>query len=365
MIFVLAVAAYVLFAVVLFFFGPRLDLTFWERVSFVWASQIGAITLAEARKRYQDPLERGVIETILEAPGVMERMSFEGIGGNSFKYNEEATLPGVAFRAVNAGYTESTGTVSAKTESLAILGGFSDVDPVVRRWTQTGQPGSDLNVENAAALAKAIRMKFTDTFFNGDIAVDANAFDGLKKRLTGGQVLAAATNGLPVVGASDSDRHAFFDKLDEVLALVIGPDSEKAIYLNDLILAKIQASARRLGVGPLESQAMFEGGPRISFYRQTPLIDPGYKSDGTTRILPQTETQGTDTSTSSIYVVKFSGAMMEPGVLGIENPPLSVDDRGEVDLSDKVVERIFAEWGLGIALFNSKSAARLTGVDNT
>ena len=164
------------------------------------------------------------------------------IEGNAYAYNEEATLPGVAFRAVNEAYSESTGTVNQATESLVILGGDADVDrfsPDPRQPERSARHPDRMKV-------KAASYKFQDTFFNGDVAVDTKCFDGLKKRLTGAQVIAAATNGLAVVGADDTARHSFLDQLDALIALAGLTGDNGALYVNDLVKAKLLSSGRRL-----------------------------------------------------------------------------------------------------------------------
>ena len=60
-----------------------------------------ALTLAESAKLSQDMLQRGVIETIIEESPVLERLPFITVEGNSFKYNQENTLPAASFFAVN------------------------------------------------------------------------------------------------------------------------------------------------------------------------------------------------------------------------------------------------------------------------
>ena len=60
-----------------------------------------AVTLAQAALLSQDELQKGVLETfVIESP-ILDRIPLMEIEGNSFAYDEEATLPGVEFRAVN------------------------------------------------------------------------------------------------------------------------------------------------------------------------------------------------------------------------------------------------------------------------
>ena len=315
-----------------------------------------ALTLVEAAKLSNDDLQRGVIETfVIESP-VLDRLPLMEIQGNSYKYNEEATLPGVEFRAVNAAYSESTGTVNQRSESLVILGGDADVD---RFLVQTRGNLNDLRAEQTAMKVKAAAYKYQDTFINGDTAVDANSFDGLKKRLTGAQVIAAATNGLGPVTAG----HDFFDALDALIALVNGgPD---ALYMNASIRSKILSSGRRLG-GTDWMMAVFGEGEgmtkRVPTYNGIPLLDIGTKADGTL-IIPQTETQGSSSVASSIYAVKFGRGEGDQAVSGLTNGGIDVRDLGEIDA--KPVFRTRIEFYCGLGVFGGKAAARLTGALNS
>jgi hypothetical protein len=312
-----------------------------------------AQTLAESAKLSQNDLQRGVLETFVIEAVVLDRIPLLPIEGNAYAYNEEATLPGIEFRAVNAAYSESTGTVNQKTESLVILGGDADVD---RFLAQTRGNLNDQRAVQTAMKVKSATYKFQDAFINGDVSVDANSFDGLKKRLTGAQVIDAATNGLAVVGADDNARHAFLDQLDAAIAAVKDPD---AIYCNAMIRAKLRSSARRLGFWSADRD---EFGRLIEFYNGLPILDPGTKSDGTTLIIPQTETLGTSTVTSSIYVVGFGQDESDQGVTGLTNGGVDVRDLGEIDA--KPVFRTRIEFYCGLALFGSHAAARLRGVLN-
>lgn len=309
-----------------------------------------ALTLAESAKLSQDTLRRGVLETFVEESPVLDRIPLKTIEGNAYKYNEEATLPGVEFRAVNTAYTESTGTVNPKTESLVILGGEADVDTFIQ---QTRSNLADQRATQDRMKVKAISYKYQDTFINGDTAVDANSFDGLKKRLTGAQVIDAATNGLPVVGADDAARHTFFDKLDELLAAVPGAD---AIYANASVLAKIRSAARRLTI---YDQTTDSFGRKIATYDGVPLLNIGKKADGT-EIIPQTETQGTSNIASSIYAVRYGQDDGDQAVTGLTNGGVQVEDLGK--LQAKPAYRTRIEFFCGLAVFGGKGAGRLRGV---
>ena len=312
-----------------------------------------AVTLVEAAKLSTTALQRGVIETFVQESPVLDRIPLLQIEGNAYAYNEEATLPGVAFRSVNEAYTESTGTVNQKSETLVILGGDADVDKFIVR---TRGNLNDQRATQTRMKVKAAAYKFQDTFFNGDVTVDAKSFDGLKKRLTGAQVIDAATNGMgPVAGG-----HDFFDVLDNAIAKVPGINgSNGAIYANSGAIARIQSSARRLGGVEMVRDALTQ--KMVRTYNGIPLLDPGQTAAGAD-ILPQTETQGSSSVASSIYVVKFGQDEGDQAVTGLTNGGVMVDDLGQ--LQEKPAYRTRIEFYCGMAVFGGKAAARIRGVLN-
>lgn len=316
-----------------------------------------AITLVEAAKLSQDTLQRGVIETFIQSSPVLDRIPFLTIEGNAYAYNSEGALPGVEFRAVNGSYTESTGTVVQASEKLVILGGDADVDRFI---VKTRGNLNDQRAIQTAMKVKAASYKFQDTFFNGDVTVDTNSFDGLKKRLTGAQVIATATNGA-AINTDDTTRNAFFDKLDELVSLVPGLDgSNGAIYANSALRAKILSAGRRIGGVEMVREDLT--GKRVLQWNGISILDPGATAAGV-NILPQTETQGTAVGTvSSVYAVKFGQDEGDGAVTGLTNGGVQVEDLGQ--LQDKPAYRTRIEFYTGVATFSGKAAARLTGILN-
>jgi hypothetical protein len=311
-----------------------------------------ALTLAQAAVLSDNDLQRGVIETFVIESSVLDRIPLMEIEGNAYAYNLEATLPGVAFRSVNEAYVESTGTFVQRSESLSILGGDADVDRFIVR---TRGNLNDQRALQTRAKVKAAAYKFQDTFINGDITVDAKAFDGLKKRLTGAQVIDAATNGMgPVTAGQD-----FFDALDALMAAVAGgPD---VLYANRQIIGRILSAGRRLGGATIVANDIT--GKREVQWNGVAIVDIGNTAAGAP-IIPQTETQGTATgTTSSIYAVKFGQDEGDQAVTGLTNGGVQVYDLGEV--SDKPVYRTRLEFYCGLATFGGQAAARLRGVLNS
>lgn len=299
-----------------------------------------AVTLAEAALASTNMLQKGVIETFIDESPVLSRIPFMEIEGNAYQYNLEATLPGVAFRAVNAAYTESTGTINNLTEGLKIMGGDADVDRFIQKTRS--------NLMDQVALqtrlkSKAAAIKFTEAFFEGDSAVDTNSFDGLRKRLTGAQVKDAATNGAALT----------LSMLDDIIGAVAGgPD---VIYMNSWLIAKMNALVRATGGATPEPKEEF--GRKWYSYAGVPVVDAGFGLNGTTMILGFDETQGSSSIAASIYAVKFGE---EEFVSGLTNGGIDVYELGE--LETKPAYRVRIEWYVGLGVFNGKAAARLRGV---
>ncbi|RYQ59979.1 Major structural phage protein [Bifidobacterium pseudolongum subsp. globosum] len=318
-----------------------------------------AITLTEAAKLSTTDLQKGVLETFVQTSPVLDRIPMLEIEGNAYAYNSEATLPGVEFRAVNGSYSESTGTVNQKSETLAILGGDADVDRFIQ---QTRSNLNDQRATQTAMKVKAISYKFQDTFINGDSSTDTNSFDGLKKRLTGNQVIDAAPNGLNVVGSSNADIHTFLDKLDELLAAVPGINGTNgAIYANAKIIRKIASALRHVSLDAVLMEDI--AGKRTIQWNGIPILDLGATAAASpVDILPLTETQGTANNASSIYAVKFGADEGDQAVTGLTNGGVQVEDLGQ--LQSKPAYRTRIEFYCGLAVFGGKAAARLKGVLN-
>lgn len=311
-----------------------------------------AMTLAEAATVTTNPRVPGVINR-LNVSQIMNRTRFEEIVGRAFSYNSEGTLPAAAFRAVNAGYTESTGTFLDATESLVILGG----DYVVDRFLEQTSSGSlaSLVAAQRDMKARSIAAKFGDSYINGDTAVDANSFNGLKKRLTGGQVLSSGTNGA-AMNTDAATRTAFLDRLDALLALVPGAD---AFYASSQVIAMLRTVYRNVTLNNYTVDTLTGRPVEVPTWQGLPILDAGKKADQT-QIIAQNETQGSATNASSIYAVRFAEDEFDEGVLGIVNGGLQVDPVVQMEAKPSWLGRI--EMYTGLALMGPQPAARLTGV---
>jgi len=292
-----------------------------------------AQTLVEAAKLSTDTLQRGVIETFAKNSAVLEMLPFMDIAGNSYKYNQEATLPGIGFRGVNEAYVESTGVVNQQSEGLVIAGGDVDVDRFI---VQTRGNINDQRAIQTELKTKAMALTWTKHFFKGDVATEPKGFDGLQKRLTGKQVIDGKDGAISIT------------MLDELIDAVEGePD---VLYCSKSMRRDIKAA--------IQGHNGYSEGVYDAFGR--PVMTYG----GIPIRFIETDAQGNEIlgfdetgNTASIYAVRFGP---EQYVSGLQNGGMSVRDLGE--LQTMPVFRTRVEWYNGLAVFHPRAAARLKAV---
>jgi HK97 family phage major capsid protein len=280
-------------------------------------------------------LQRGVVETIISESPVLSVLPFITVEGNSFKYNQESVLAGAAFFAVDGTWSESTSTFANKTASLAILGGDADVDNFIQRTRSNLQ---DQRAIQTQLKAKSVARKSEDAFIAGDTSVDANSFDGIRKQVAGGQTVTVATNGGPLTLAL----------LDQLMDLILGTKPT---------LLLMSRRTRRKLKSLLQASAHYVERGESGFGRQVMLYDgvPVEISD----YQPDTETQGTDNATSSLYAIYFDEG---DGLVGLQNGGLEVIDVGQLQTKDATRVRI--RWYVSIAILRDSALARLKGISN-
>ncbi|QTO41320.1 major capsid protein [Desulfovibrio desulfuricans] len=279
------------------------------------------LTLTEASKLIQNPLQRGVVETFARTSPVLERLPFMDVNGNAYSYNVEQTLPGIAFRDYNASYTESTGVVNPHTEKLYIMGGISSVD---RALVKTQGSVNNIRAIHDNMKAKAAALTFTAKFFNGDNTTAATEFDGLKERLTGGQALT-------YTGAMT------LEKVDELIDGVIGGPT--ALFMSKATRRTVNALRRAAGQATEVVSDSF--GRQIDAYAGIPIGVIEEDKDGAA-ILADGE----------IYAIRMG---VQEYVSGLQAGGMEVIDLG----LNRTQYETLIEWICGIAVFHPKAAARL------
>ncbi|HPJ68348.1 MAG TPA: phage major capsid protein [Desulfobacteraceae bacterium] len=307
-----------------------------------------ALTLLEAAKLRNNPLQLGVIETFARESVILEMLPFLETKSDSYSFNREATLGRADFRALNEEYTEDVGKLDKVTETLTILGGFSDVDRVLVKTSADSI--NDVRAIYDTMKAKAIALKYTKTFVKGDCESSPKEFDGLQVRCGSGDQLIAAGS----TGGGDALSLAI---LDQAIDAVDG--SPDVILMNKTMARRMSVGARASAVAGDVQYTIDQFGKRVTTYNgiRIGVVDTDESNE---LILPFTEAcpGGGAATGTSIYIVKFG---LGTHVCGLECGPITVEDLG---IQNNVCYRTLQEWICGMACFHPRSVARLYGISD-
>ena len=293
-----------------------------------------ALTLTESAKLSQDMLLTGVIETIVKDSPVLQAIPFIEVVGNGLTYNQEKTLPSVAFYEPGDTWDESTPTFTQVTANLKILGGDADVDNFVKATRSNLQ---DLEATVVALKAKATQQTFDTTFIDGNSTTNSKAFDGIDKLAVASQTVSMGANG----GALT------LDKLDETIDKVRGGKPDMLI-MSRRSRRKLSALGRAAGSGVVVADRN-QLGMMTDYYDGIPVGVSDYVNDA--------KTVGTSRDCSTIYAVQWG----EGAVAGLTAPGgLQMERVGSLETKDAT--RVRVKWYVAIAVFNSLKLAKLSGV---
>jgi hypothetical protein len=299
-----------------------------------------ALTLIEAAKAAQNKGNTylaGIIELYAQSSDILQALPFTNIQGNALKYNREEALPGVGFRGVNEGYTESTGILNPVTETLTIAGGDLDVDKFI-----VDTMGEEQRTIQEAMKIKALAGRWTRAFIKGDTESDPKEFSGLQSRITGDQLISA--------GSTANGAALSLAKLDELIDLV---DSPTHLLMNKAMRRRLTTAARSSSVGGYITYDVDAFGRQVTKYNDLPIVIID-KDNEYSDILGFSEAASSGTATAtSIYCISAT----DEGVSGIQNGGIDARDLGELEAKPAFRTRV--EWYPGMAIFKGRAAARL------
>jgi len=133
-------------------------------------------TLANNKLLGLDDLQLGVAETIATYSDIMSVLPFNGVSGNAYAFNREATLVDGQLVAADGTITDSS-AYSSTLVQIALKGISGQADIANLNLAQgVGLPNSTLAILTASA-AKGVSRKFEDMLITG--TTGANGWDGL------------------------------------------------------------------------------------------------------------------------------------------------------------------------------------------
>lgn len=320
-----------------------------------------ALTLAHLAKVEQDAFKKYIIQNLLREVKLMEYLPFENVNALKSIAVRWQTLPSVAFRAINAGYTPSEGDLEQVWESVYALGGEIKFDRV---FDKIGNTIVDPVRTQTDMKILSLALTFNNYFINGDHATDILGFEGLKKRISNmpsrqkvGFAGDSATAHDPT--ASVAAARSFFDNLEKIHVRT-NKGEVNVIFGNEGFYWGVGVVARYANIagGNWLSVTKDSFDRDITTYKGAPLVDVGMKKDQTTEIITNTEVAGdSGNDSTSIYSCSFNA---QQGITGIQLPPgLEVYDPlggGEQESTPTKLKRF--EWWLGLAGFGSYGFVR-------
>lgn len=268
------------------------------------------VTLAQAQLNTQDDIDFAVIDNLRRYSWLFDQVVFDdtvspgtGAGSLVYGYTRLLTARAAGFRAFNTEYTPAAATTERKTVTLHPLGGAFEID---RTLARLGPASSAQVTFQMQQLLTSVRNRFQDELINGDIAVNADGFDGLDKSLTGTSteynplnegVTAGYVDWTPGTVNSQALAMAALDKLDDFLSRIVPsttgggdlgtpgslPPGVKAILGNTKSITRVRALARWAGVYTITQDEL---GRKIEMYGDWKLEDLGDNATGAGPIIP-------------------------------------------------------------------------------
>jgi hypothetical protein len=192
---------------------------------------------------------------------------------------------------------------------------------------------------------RSMRMTFEDQFINGDETANPRAFDGLRRRINTGSSQAISMGGALSLSA-----------LDELIDACDAMGGTKVLIMNKKMRRRLNTASRNSSIGGFINYSQNEFGRRVTQYGDVPIIVTDVNAQNQP-VQPFTEAS----SSTSIYCVAF-GDLLTTALQGRARGQFGPSVRALGEGPDAPVDRTRIEWYCAMAVYNGRSAARLTGV---
>lgn len=258
-----------------------------------------AITLEQAKALSQDKLTNYVIDEFRKSV-LLDKLPFDNTvkpqGGKTlaYVYNRMKTQPTAATRAINTEYTPQEADTEQVTVNLRPFGGSFQIDRVIANYEHQVVDHVQFQL---AQKAKATVALFNDLVINGDSGVDANAFDGLNKALTGSSTEVTATDvTLDSAANIEANWKAFLYQLRKLRSKLDGAPS--IMLMNTDMFGVFQTVMDFAGINTATKQNY---GDEVAQWGSTLVMALGDKPGASKPIIETASSAGT----TSIYVARL------------------------------------------------------------
>ena len=246
-----------------------------------------AITLHQLAALTQPKLQKYVINTLVAASPLAERIPYESTDQLTTTAPYTSSLPTPTFRKLNEAGSEISSDFSQVSRSVSIIDNDIKLDPVTDKLKTI----VDMRQQQITNASKAFGYFMVDKFVNGDITSDPYEYDGIRRILQedvrfNGQVINATANAteqsLLPGSASDANYLGFLHKLDLVQQLVepvMKPDqlNNAAWITNSVFMLVVRAALRQL---KMYNTTKDQFDRDVFEYGGVPFIDAGFSPAG-------------------------------------------------------------------------------------
>lgn len=310
-----------------------------------------ALTMADMALQSTDPLEKGVLKRFTTTSDLARVMNWKKITGSIYKYRQEEILSGIEWRRINQAYAESTGVIAPRAEELKILGGEFFVDKALVRLSRRGGDSIDLVSEQADMKARALARELERAVFEGDDLVDPDEMMGIRRRLTGNQVINAGAGGALLV-------QGMVDQLLDAVAFDIGSVhifTSKAVRRKFTNVVNASTGAVRINYTDIDKI-----GKQIQAYDGVPIHVVEDDWDAST-ILDAEDPGDNTVDTYSMYAIAF-GDQAVTGLVNGDGPLVDCYQVTDETETGPPGEKWRIETYPGMAIHHPRAAARLRQV---
>lgn len=268
------------------------------------------ITLTDMKKLVPDHIGE-LVDLLTDNNAVLANLPFdnipEGVDPSRPTISGDS---GIKFRDFNAEYADAEEGLGSVTEKIRPFGRTLKYDPAL-----TAQGLARSMAARQRAWARRMGLKYQDLFFNGDVdgAADlAYGFNGIKKRCTAGSREIAA--------AAGAGGNVTLTLLDQLIESVSG--SANVVFCNRRGFGWVKTIGQSQTHKFRFDFVSFPGvDKRVIALDGVPFV-PIWENDSGAKVIPDTESAGTDNDCTSFYAVKLGNGLVS-GLQGRADPQAS------------------------------------------
>lgn len=337
------------------------------------AVNYGAITLADVALTTKDEVLESFVKNLIRTSPAMGTVPWVTKNVLSMINKKWKSLPPLQQRLLNEGYALKTkGTTEDESWEPAIQGGDIQIDKQLQ--------GLENVFEDEATLQTSMHVAgyaadWTSEMFNGDRAVNAKTFVGLKR------IVAAWQNSRQTIDVGPST-----DSLDVTLSAtneqILNNAMQSALeYVGSSKTPNVPMDAKggkiiiycnqrmKLGLGVAFRAAGLLDTTKDQFdrtfqtYMGYPIVDVGLASDQTTEIITNTEEPGDGgADATSIYVVRWDP---QDGLIGVQKQAMNVyDPLGGREMESMPGHLLRVDWATMLIPRSDFCVARISNIRN-